>query len=368
VQVDDKQGQVVAQGGLSARFIAMSGDEAAGLARDAYGITAQAERLATEKDDTFRLETADSRRYILKIANPCETAEELDFQIEVLKHVARRAPQLPIPRVIASLNGEEQFCHRDHAGQLRRVRLLSYLDGRPLSEFESTPEEREHMGEMLGRLRLALADFAHPADRRVLAWDVKHLLGLGDLMEAIDDPKKRRLLEAGMDRFAALQPQLATCRAQVVHNDFSKSNIVVDRAAPGFVTGIIDFGDAVRTLIAIDVSTALVNQLPSRMTDDIFAEGRDLLRGYLRVADLSMTELRLIPHLVMARAVARALLSVWRAKRFPENAAYLLRNTEQGWAQLSWFMQRPVDEISETLLEFAASDRGPVDMGDQRND
>ena len=45
-----------------------------------------------------------------------------------------------------------------------------------------------------------------------------------------------------------------------VHNDFSKSNIVVDHHSADFVTGIIDFGDAVKAAIAIDVATALLNQ------------------------------------------------------------------------------------------------------------
>ena len=102
-------------------------------------------------------------------------------------------------------------------------------------------------------------------------------------------------------------------RTQVLHNDFSLSNLVVDRREPAFVTGVIDFGDAVRTAVAVDVSTALLNQLPrdaaERPPDDLLAAGRDVLRGYLRFADLTEPELALIPHLVMARVVARALIT-----------------------------------------------------------
>src|SRR5690606_2961075 len=144
-------------------------------------------------------------------------------------------------------------------------------------------------------------------------------------------------------------------RFQVLHNDFSRSNIVVDHDSPHFVTGIIDFGDAVRTAIAIDVSTALLNQLPSFNRPDLFMEGRDLLRGYLRIADLQEEELLLIPHLVMARVIARALLTTWRAAKFPENQTYILRNTGQGWAQMEWFLERSIDEVSEQLVAVAQS-------------
>jgi Ser/Thr protein kinase RdoA (MazF antagonist) len=348
------QDSVVAQGGLAASYRSMPDVEAVDLVRQHYGIVGHVDRLATEKDDTFRVDDGAGRRFILKVANPLEDVSEISCQIEVLKHIARRDPQLPVPRVIADIRGDEQFEYQDRAGQRRWVRLLSYLEGVPLSEIVSTAPERECIGETFGRLRLALVDFAHPADGRVLAWDVKHLMQLGDLLEAIDDGGQRQMLQAGLERFATLEGRLSACRTQVVHNDFSKSNVVVDRATAGFVTGVIDFGDAVRTLIAIDVSTALLNQLPSSHAEDLFADARDLLRGYLRVADLTDEELRLIPHLVMARAVTRALLSIWRAKLFPENSAYLLRNTEQGWVQLRWFLSRSVEQVSDTLFNHAA--------------
>jgi Ser/Thr protein kinase RdoA (MazF antagonist) len=346
---------VVSQGGLASSYALMPEAEALELARRHYGLTGRLDRLATEKDDTFRIENGAGQRFILKVANPSEDAVEISCQLGVLQHLAARDPCLPVPRIITDTAGNDQFTYHDGAGQHRQVRLLSYLEGTPLSEFVVTPAERERIGETLGRLRLALADFAHPADGRVLAWDVKHLLQLGGLLDSIEDREHRTMLARGLERFAALSPRLNACRAQVVHNDFSKSNIVVDRANADFITGIIDFGDAVRTLIAIDVSTALLNQLPSQPADDLFADARDLLRGYLRVADLTEDELRLIPHLVMARAVTRALLSIWRAGLLPEKSPYLLRNTAQGWAQLAWFMQRSVEQVSDTLLEFAKS-------------
>lgn len=142
---------------------------------------------------------------------------------------------------------------------------------------------------------------------------------------------------------------------QVLHNDFNLSNIVVNPASANYVAGIIDFGDAVRTAVAVDVSTALLNQLPRQDVHhdtDLFANGRDLLRGYLEVAKLSEEELYLIPHLTMGRACARLMISTSLARQFPDNATYLLRNTEPGWAQLLWLLSRSEAVISE---QFRAS-------------
>lgn len=231
---------------------------------------------------------------------------------------------------------------------------MTFLDGTPLDRLQSTAAEREAVGEALAGLRVAMRDFSHPHDEREIAWDVKHLLKLEYLIAKIPDFENRRKLEIGMRRFETIEADLKACPVQVLHNDFSKSNIVVRRDGPSFVTGIIDFGDVVRTAVAIDVSTAMLNQLPSSGRDDLFAECRDLLRGYLRVASLSEHELRLLPHLVMGRVIARALITTWRAAQFPDNQTYILRNTQQGWDQLDWFLDRSPNEISESFSSMFA--------------
>jgi len=344
---------LVANGSLSAPSARISSQEALALAKNHFGIEGRVQRFDTEKDDTFRLTSRDGRNYTLKIANAAEDPREISFQIDLLAHIAAVNPALPVPRVVPDRDRRWQFACADSAGQKREVHLLTYLEGVPLSEVTTQAREREKVGEVLGSLRLAMAGYAHPADSREIAWDVKHLLKLEPLLDEIVDPARRKMIEAGLDRFASLAGRLANCRSQVLHNDFSKSNIVVDKSEANFVTGIIDFGDAVRTAVVIDVSTALLNQLPAQESEDFFAAGHDLLRGYLRIADLTDEELSLLPHLVMARAIARALLTTWRGRLFPDNAPYILRNTDQGWQQLGWFMARSMDRISDEFMAAA---------------
>ena len=342
------------QGGLAASYINMTDVEAVDLARTRFGIDGKPTRFATEKDDTFRIAPASGPRYILKVANPTEDIPEIDLQVQVLDHVAARAPDLPIPRVIPNDNGERHFSYIDRAGQRRHVRMMSYLEGQPLSEVPSDVAGREQIGRLLAKLRLALADFSHPSDSRVVSWDVKNLTSLAPLLAEISDPAWQAKLETVLARFASIEGRLKQCRMQVLHNDFTRSNIVVDAALPTFVSGIIDFGDTVRTAIAIDASTALLNQLPTVMEGDIFAGGRDLLRGYLSIADLKADELALIPPLIMSRLTTRILLSTAMAARVPSVAAYVLRNNEMTWGQIDWFLARSMDDLSNELVDLAS--------------
>ena len=343
--------------GLSVGFPRLDKSDAIAITRRVYGIEGTATRFSTEKDDTFRIDASDGARYVLKVSNPGETAEELDLQVAAMRHVASVAPRLPVPRVLPSIDGQFVVPLASSAQSHRTVRLYSYLEGMPLDALHPSTVNHYEIGEVLAQLQLAMAGFRHPHEHRVLAWDVKHLASLTGLQAHIADPLQRSWIEEAFARFAAIEPALRSCPTQVVHNDFNRSNIVASPDGPNFVSGIIDFGDTVHTAVAIDVATALMNQFPLDFNadgpHDLFAEARVLLRGYLAHAQLSADELRLIPHLAMARVAARALLTSWRAMLFPENEAYILRFTRPGWEHLRWFMQRDHDTVSNALLDFA---------------
>tara|TARA_B100000768_G_C11284355_1_gene381053 strand:+ start:2036 stop:3115 length:1080 start_codon:yes stop_codon:yes gene_type:complete len=352
----DENTSIVKQGSLAGGFIPMKEEMTHDILAQYYGITGNLRRFETEKDDTFQVTTNDNNKYVLKIANPDEDFDEIDFQHGILKHVEYRDPSLPVPRVIKNTYGNDTDQVTDIDGSKRYVRMFTFIEGTPLCETQSTPKERVEIGKMLAQLRYATEGFNnHPGENRVYGWDVQHLLTLKHLLHEVDDKEQRAMLALGLERFEQVEPTLRQCRQQVLHNDFSKSNIVVDHNCPKFVKGIIDFGDSVKTAIAVDVATALLNQLPETPRDDLFFHGRDIMEGYLSIAELTDDELTLIPHLVMARVVTRALLTLWRVKLFPENERYIMRNTEQGWHQLSWFLKRTPEQVSKILMQFSTS-------------
>jgi Ser/Thr protein kinase RdoA (MazF antagonist) len=327
--------------------------EAETIAEQLYGKRGSAKRFETEKDDTFFLDCAGNGQFVLKVAHPSESFDELDFQVALMRHIELRAPALPTPRIFGDLQGQFLPVVTTSGAERRVVRLISFIRGTPLDKTNSTAAQRVCVGELLAKLRNAMADFSHAADGRELAWDVTHLLNLSDLLDYVPNDGRRASVKTALDRFAEIKPRLDRCRRQVLHNDFNTSNLVVDHSNPQFVNGIIDFGDAVRTAIAVDVSTALMNQMPKQLDNtnrqDLFVEPKDVLRGYLRHADLEHEELFLIPFLAMGRLAVRALLTCWRAQLFPENSRYILRHTEAGWAHLRWFNSLSTNQISDLL-------------------
>src|SRR5262245_50311393 len=352
-------------GGMATDHRALSEESAAGVVREQWGLDARhLRRVATEKDDSFFVDTRDGQRLVLKVSNPNECPDEVDFEVELTRHVAS-TQLVPVPRYLDSLGGGLLARVAEPEGRTRLARLMTRIDGTALDSTYSTSAERHRIGETLAHLRIATSTFAHRADRRIYAWDVCNLPGLGSLLADVSDAGQRGLVEEGFTRFVDVAAdRLPKLRKQVLHNDFSKSNLIVDHDTDHFINAVLDFGDSVHTAVAVDVSTALLNQLPrdigADMDHDILADGRDVLRGYLQVTDLTDEELELIPHLVMGRVVLRALITLHRAAVMPRNAEYILRNTGPGWAQLRWFLHRHPDELSALLSSYSAIDKDAV--------
>ena len=69
-------------------------DEAAEIAHTHFGLSGSVTRLSGERDDNFRVVTADGD-FSLKIANPAERADVLEMHQLALDHIASADPSFP---------------------------------------------------------------------------------------------------------------------------------------------------------------------------------------------------------------------------------------------------------------------------------
>jgi hydroxylysine kinase len=322
------------ESGLGSSFARTPASEAGGIAERLFGVCADSvHRLDTERDDTFRLSftggagEAGDTDFILKISHPDDDRLEADLQSAAISHAADCDPGLPLQRFLPAI------AEPVHNG--RAVRLVRYLPGRLLGEATASPAQLRAVGRMLGRLARALAGFEHPADRRWLAWDLQHADALAELVPAVEGADRRLAVGAVLERLSAeTLPALRDTASQVVHNDFHGGNIVVDPAAQDFVTGILDFGDVVRSHRAADLAIAMSYAGSyATGTADPWAPARALLAGYRDTNELLDDELALLPQLVLGRIAQRLLLGSWLASARPENAHYTGRNIRATWGQ-----------------------------------
>ena len=220
------------------------------LAADAWGLAAEATVLGGWEDSDFRLRTADGSRWVLKISPPGKPRETLENQASMMHHLAASALEVPVPRVLPTRDGDLLHQAEDDTGATRWVRVLTYIEGTPLTGVADRPPRLLHeVGRNLARLDLALADFDHPTTRRTHEWDLTATPRLADLARYISDPARRELVETHLARFVErVTPRLPEVDHGVIHGDANDHNLLVrtDHDGPAFA-GLIDFGDALST-------------------------------------------------------------------------------------------------------------------------
>ena len=324
-----------------------------------YHLGGNLERLATEKDDTFRLRTG-SGDYLVKVSPPDEPESVVALQTAVMRFLEDAAGELPVQRVKLTMAGDDNVVLAARDGRTRVLRVLGFVDGEVLAQTNAEPGQLARAGEMLGRVDLALAAFTHPADRRGLVWDIRHFHRLTGLAEHTPDPGHRRLAGEVFTLFeAAVVPALDHLETQVIHGDFSPHNIVVDPRHDGFVTGVIDFGDTMRSAVIFDPAVTLANLL-GRTPGSPWREACAFAAGYAAVRPIKDGELPLLPVAALARLTLRALLADWRAQRVPERRDYLLGHAKDDWLNVERALAVPLDDVVGQLATRTPSDpHGP---------
>ena len=324
---------------LEAKAPTFSLAEAEGIAKRIFGVMGSARALVSERDQNFHLRTHDGRDYVLKIANPAEDPAVLDFQTQALLHIARVNPELPVPHLVTATEGAPS-CVVDGADGGRFItRLLSYLPGELLGQVQPSRALLRDVGASAARLGQALRGYFHPDARHELPWDLTQGPLLRERTHCIDDPEIRRRVEGVLDRLAEqVLPALEGMRAQVIHNDVSCMNTLVEGDR---VVGVIDFGDLIHAPLVCDLAVPISELIVE--VEDPFGVAMEIAAGYCAVEPLTAEEIAVIFDLVAARTAMAITISAWRVGDHPENHDYITAGVDEHKTMLDWLSDQRSD-------------------------
>lgn len=255
-----------------------------------------AHRLPGERDQNFLLADDFGQPVVLKIANASESRAFLEAQNAVLDYLSDRVPfcQLVIGRI-------EEF-------QGHFVRLLTYLPGVPLAEIKPhTSGLLQDLGQKLGQLSRALADFDHPAVHRDFHWDLANgNRVVNEYSPLIEDADLRKLVLK-----CRFEPE-TELRRSVIHGDANDYNVLVDPETMT-VSGLIDFGDMVYSYTVGDLAIALAYV--------VLGEGdpSNVIAGYTSEFGLLDEEREALWPLVRLRLAMSVCLAAHQIRQEPEN-------------------------------------------------
>jgi hydroxylysine kinase len=320
-------------GMLGAAAPEVSDAEVARLALLHFGVSGAVQRLTSERDLNLRIGD-----FVVKLANAAEPLAVTDFQTKALIYL--EGSGLPVPRVLRTLAG-------DDAVELPqgRLRVLSYLQGVPQHLTARSFAQSANLARMAAKLSMGLAGFSHPAEGHVLQWDIKQAGALRGMLGAVPE-HLQGVAGVVMARFEALEPGLAGLRWQVVHGDLNPHNVLVCAGDPDQISGVLDFGDMVRTPLICDAAIAASYAIePGKPLESLV----NFARAYHEVLPLMAGERRVFADLVATRMLTTLVVAHVRAARYPENAGYILRNVPSAAAGILALAAVPRDAVQAAM-------------------
>jgi len=317
-----------------------SADEAARVAREAFGVDGEVRELPSERDQNFRLRTPDGREFVLKIANPGETLERLEFQNEVMARLADDAGGPLAPRPLPAGNGASIVTVPGRDGEPHHVRLVEYIPGLPLGEARPhSPRLLMDLGAFAARIDRALAALPPRDYQPDLIWNLKNgRRVVRENASLIADPGRRATLEAVFRAVDDRAPWFEGLPEGLVHNDGNDYNVIVappERTPGSFgnmhVAGFIDFGDMTRSWVLSDPAVVAAYAMLDK--EDPLGAAAAVAAGYDAVRPLSDTDLRALFPLVCLRLCMSVAISAMQKKLDPGNP-YLTISEEPAWRLL----------------------------------
>ena len=293
------------------------GDVAA-VVEEKFNLRGDYTQLVSERDQNFRLRTADGQEYVVKVTGLMEDRIATDFQIAALSHFEDNEFSYT-PRVFRTVSGEKRSVITSDTGQEYSLRVVTWLDGRLLKDIELTISTANRFGRRLAELDLSLKNFDFDGDGEAGLWDMQEAQQLRSLLPHVDDEKVRKYVGYVLTRFdETVIKVLRTLPRQAIHNDANPENILMD--ADDDVSGFIDFGDALKAPRIIEVATAAAYLRAGGENPLKFIVA--FVEGYHQQSPLSEAELNLLFDLIRTRLAMTLIILYWRLTARAEDDPY----------------------------------------------
>ena len=293
-----------------------------------YDIHGSLSKLPGDVDFNFRVKVDDGDGYILKVSRPDQDEEYLNFQQAILLHLESH-PEITAPQTIKSKSGKITSEYIDPKGNIRMVRLLTWIPGRLWSSVNPHSNDlRLSLGTECGKLTQALQDFDHPKAHRSFEWDIAESLWTKDNIHLFDSEKKE-IVSYFLSLFEQQQQTYNTLRKSVVHNDPNDNNILVssDLIHPKVIAAI-DFGDAIYTQTINDLAIACAYAIMHH--NDPLEASLAVIKGYHQSFPLEEIELAHLYSCISMRLVTTVTKSALGKLKEPDNE-YLSISEKPAW-------------------------------------
>lgn len=193
--------------------------------------------LAHETNHLFRVDSADGRRFALRVCADEETTLEDNRAEAFWLQALQRETDLPVVRIIPRADGEAiSIASAESLPPARRCLLFGWVPGRDL-EVQLSPAYYHQLGQITARMHTHAAGLALPPDLHPRRWD--RIFYFPNEEPVVHLPEYRRhfyasrlrLLDEARELGEAVLAELqhSAARPMLIHGDLHYGNIKVHR-------------------------------------------------------------------------------------------------------------------------------------------
>lgn len=212
------------------------------------------------------------------------------------------AKNINVPQHVEQLNGNFYNTKNIH-GKTHLIRLLTYVPGDLLTNFEYTDELSYNCGRFIAKTHEVLSNVRHSSlvnfER---TWSLGFIRNLGYFLDSVPDLEEKETLKKIKDSFEkevySIQDQLPHA---AIHADFNDRNVLIKNYD---VVGLIDFGDAQIAPKVYDLALCMFYLIVDCKREnyiDWLTVGRNILKGYESIRRLEDLEKKALSYCLLGR-------------------------------------------------------------------
>ena len=315
------------------------------FAAEFYGKTVKAHQLVGELDLNFFLSDEKENHFVLKIAHAGENLLQLQLQNAMINWLANSSARIPLQRIIPSLHGKEIITLPGENGSPRYMRLLTWIDGKPIALFSPHSNSLlSDVGAYCGKLCKSLTGFDHAGAHRFMKWDPSQAAWIRPYLEKFENPVRDKLVRFYQWYEEIALPLFGEIRKSVNYNDANDYNVLVTGPANHpEIAGVIDFGDSVYTHTINELAIAIAYL--SMNKPDPLKSAAAVVAGFHRVYPITDQELKALYPLMVVRLLTSVVCSFINRLEHPSNDYLQISD------QAAWNLLDQLEKIEPPLAE-----------------
>lgn len=269
--------------------------------REQYGLSGQVFPIEGRKNPYFLIDNG-HMRYLLKVAPADSPIEKIEAEHALMRHILREPDGPRVPEPVSTKDGDDTVV-LPLAGEDRRIRLLTFLDGTsPQADEKLSDEAIAAFGAISASLARSLEDFEHPVMEQEPESDLRKAgPQTVSLLSAVADQETRDIIAKAMvTALRRIQPLTPGLRTAVAHQNLD-AGAVIGEVTDGTwrPTGLTDFTGLSNGWLVAGLANTCAYMLANREGDS--SALLPAIRAYHDIYPLTLAELEALWPLVVAR-------------------------------------------------------------------